>query len=188
MLFLNIATQPAKIHIQTTPPQIQLKTTRPALIMDTEPAIVEIRSPKGKLEIDQTPCRYSYGIKNNTDFSRDNAQTGYQAALEAIARIAQEGDRMAAIESHEDAIINMAIEANIAEPLDVTLARIANPDIRYTPQPVEYNPTPGKLNIQVEMGTVDNQLQRGKVDITVADYGSVKFWTSEGKPDFDVLV
>lgn len=188
MLFLNIATQPCKLNLQTTPPQIQLTTTRPVLNIDTEAAKVEIRSSQGKLEIDQYPCRYSIGLKNTSDAIRDNAQAGYQAAIEAIGRISQEGDRMAAIESHEDAIINIDMESLTDEPVEVTLGRIADPEIRYTPQPVEYEPTPAKVNFNLERGTVDNQLRRGTVDISVAQYASVRFWTTEGKPDFDVKI
>lgn len=186
MLKLNMRQQPAKLDLNITNPKIHLKTTPPKIKLTTEPTIVEIRRVEGKLEIDQYPCRYSIGFKNNTDLSYDFAQEGKRLALEAIGQIAAEGDRIASIESGENAIANIAAEANFLEPPDITWARIELPNFNYQPGKVEFNPIRGKVNLELERGTVDLELQRGEVRGSIAQYQKIRFWTTEGKFDMTI--
>lgn len=178
MIRLNIEQQYAKIELSITDPTISLRTQAPRLEIDTEAAVVEIRQPKGTLEIDQSPCRASYGYKHLDRFTRDLAQEAKQIALEAIGTKAQEGDRMARIESGEDVIIALAVEATTAEQLEVGIVPIEPPYIRYHPSPPEYQVTPGKVNTNLQRGTVDLQLNRGTVQAAMAQYQSVRMWTT----------
>ncbi|MDD4602151.1 MAG: DUF6470 family protein, partial [Negativicutes bacterium] len=130
-----------------------------------------------------TAYRYSIGIKNLQDMARDNAEAGKQTVLETIGRIAQEGDRMARIESKEKVFANMAAEANIEEPLEVIWATIQAPSIRYNIAPAQIDYIPGKLDIDLRRGTVDVQLDRGTVDVHIAQYQSIRFWATENKYD-----
>lgn len=186
MLKLNISQQPAKLELNITNPMLNLKTKAPKLNLSTEPAIVEIRQIKGKLEIDQYPCRYSIGFRNNADFSSDAAQEGKRIVLETIGRIAAEGNRLANIESGENAIANIATESNFSESPDITWGRIELPNFYYEPGKIEFNPVRGKLKLELDRGTVDVQLQRGEVHGTMAQYQKLRFWTTEGK--YDMMV
>lgn len=186
MLCLNIRQQNAQISINTTRPVLHLHTTLPQVEMSTEPAKLEIHQAQGQLEIDQTPCRYSIGLKNFHDMARDIAQEGRQAVLDGIARIAEEGDRMAHIENKEDAIVNIARDSSLAQPLDITIAHIDAPIINYHPAPVQFHAIFGKLDITLNRGRVDSDLQRGTVDISIARYQSIRFWTTENKYDLSV--
>lgn len=183
MLCLNISQQYAKIAISTTRPQLNLETSRPQIEINSQAAKLEIRQATGELEIDNMPYRYSIGIKNIQDMARDNAREGMQTALETIARIAQDGDRMARIETKENAIANMAAEANISEPAELTWAPIEKPSISYKFNPAQIDYLPGKLDINLRRGTVDANLDRGTVDIRIAQYQNVRFWTTENKYD-----
>lgn len=177
MLRLNISTQPIKLDYSIQPARLSLQTTRPELDMGTTPATVEIHQPQGRLEIDQTPCRYSIGLKNNEDFARDNAQLGKDTVMQVIARTAEQGDRMAAIQNHENVVANIATEANYPASPDVIWAHIDAPIIRYTAQPVQYNPVAGKVNYTFHPGSVQGDYQRGSVDIRVSQYPSIQMWT-----------
>lgn len=183
MLYLNIQQQYAKIAITTTRPQLNLQTSRPQIEIESEPAKLEIHQGKGELAIDSTPYRYSIGFKNIQDIARDNAREGRQTALETIGRIAQEGDRMARIETKENAIANMAAESTIPVPPELIWAPIAKPDINYRFNPAQIDYIPGKLDINLRRGSVDANLDRGTVDIRIAQYQNVRFWTTENKYD-----
>lgn len=174
MLQLNISTQPIRLDYTIQKAQLNQQSTPAKVQMETTPATLEIRQPHGELTIDQTPCRYSIGLKNNADFARDNAELGRQTAMDTIGRIAEEGDRMAHIASKEPVFANLAAESSIASPLDITWAPIAAPDIQYHANPVEFNPIAGNVNLTVQPGTVQGDYQPGSVDIKVSQYPSVE--------------
>lgn len=183
MLRLNISQQYAKLDINTTRPVLNLQATSPQIQIDSEPAKLEIRQAKGELEIDNTPYRYSIGIKNIQEMARDNAQAGRQTALETIGRIAEEGNRLASIENGGNPIADMAAESSIVEAPEITWSHIEPPNINYRMTPAQIEVTPGKLDINLQRGTVDSNLQRGTVDIRIGQYQSIKFWTTENKYD-----
>jgi hypothetical protein len=149
--------------------------------METTPATVETHQPRGELTIDMTPCRYSIGLKNNTDFARDNAELGRQTARDAVARIVQEGDRLAHIESKSNAIADIAADSCISEVPEVTLAHIDLPIIQYKANPVQLNPIAGKLSFTVQPGTVQADYQPGSFDILITQYPSIQISTVDVK-------
>ncbi|MBC8015444.1 MAG: hypothetical protein H7X79_06835 [Sporomusaceae bacterium] len=183
MLILNVATQPIRTEYAIQKSVLNLQTTIPKIEISTEAATLDIRQSLGQLEIDATPCRYARGIKNLADFSRDNAQAGRDAAMEAIGRTAEEGNRLARIESGENAIANMAADTNTVPIPEVVLAHVPLPDISYTPNTPKIEVIDGKLDINFERGTVQGDFQPGAVNINVAQYPSIKMWTTENKVD-----
>lgn len=183
MLTLNISQQYAKISITSTRADMGLTTTQPKLNIETEPAIVEISQPKGELEIDWEPFRASYGIKNSGQFARDCAELGRQTAFETIGRIAQEGDRMAKIESKEDPMIAMAAESIMQPVPEVVWSHLEPPVIHYTAHQPKYNPIRGHVNTDLKRGRVDMNFQPAKVDIRMAQYQSIKMWVTDNSVD-----
>lgn len=175
MLQIQIATRPILLDYSMQNARLDLQTTRPVLNMETIPAKVEISQPRGQLTIDQTPCRYSIGLKNMTDFGRDNAAFSRQAAAEGVARIVREGYQMARIEvKNNNAIADIAAANMLSEAPDITLAHIASPEIRYEARPVQFNPVAGKVNYSFQPGTVQGDYQPGSVDIRVIQYPEVE--------------
>lgn len=186
MLCLNISQKNAQIAINTIRPVLNLQTTRPQIEINSEAAKLDIHQAKGELEIDNTGYWYSIGIKNMQAMAHDNAEAGKQTVLETIGRIAQEGDRMARIESKEAVFANLAAEANIEDPGELVWAPIQAPSISYSLTPAQIDYIPGTLDINLHRGTVDAQLDRGTVNISMARYQSIKFWTTENKYDLTV--
>lgn len=174
MLRLTISSQPIKLEYTSQNAQLDQQTILPKLQLETTPATVEIHQSQGELTIDQTPCRYSIGLKNISDFSRDIANQGKQAVLDTIGSIAEDGDRMGAIENKGDSIAQMAADSTIEEPPGITLVPIDAPIIRYEANPVQFNPTPGKINYFVEPGTVNGDYHPGSVDFRITQYPSVQ--------------
>lgn len=174
MLRLDITTQPTLLSYNTRNAQLNQRTIRPVVQMETTPPVVETRQPQGELTIDMTPCRYSIGLKNNTDFVRDNAALGRQTVMDAIARIAQEGDQMARIENKTNALADIAANAMISEAPDITWAHIASPEISYQANSVQFNPMVGTLNYTVQPGKIEGDYQPASLDIQVTQYPSIK--------------
>lgn len=181
MLRINISTQPIRLDYTINNAQLNLKTTQPKVQLQTTAATLEIHQPRGVLTIDQTPCRYSIGLKNVADFARDNATLGLQTAMEAIAQIAQEGDQLARIESSFNAIVDIAANSTISDIPDITYAHIASPNIHYQANPVQFNATDGKVDLTLQRGTVKGEYQRGNVDIQVTQYPSIEISTVDVK-------
>lgn len=186
MLILNVATQPIKTEYAIQEAILNLQTTSPQVQISSEAATLDIRQPHGKLEIDPTPCRYARGIKNLADFSRDNAQAGRNAAMEAIGRTVEEGHRLANIESGENAVAAIAAETNTVPIPQTVLAYVPPPDIRYTPNPPQISFTAGKVDLTLQRGTVQVDVTPGTVDINITQYPSIKMWTTENKVDMMV--
>ena len=183
MLRLNIEQQPAKLALAITNASLTMRTQRPRLEMETKAAVVEIRQPRGRLEIDQYPCRAAYGLKTLTDRTRDMVKAAHRAALEAIAKTAADGDRMAHIEKEKNVIAKLAAEASVAEQLEVGLVPIPPPEIRYHIRPPEYQVTPASVNIRYYPGKLNEQYNRGAVNVSLAQYQSIRMWTT-GTLDF----
>ena len=181
MLQINISTQPIRLDYTTKNAQLNLQSPPPIVQTETTPATLDIRQPRGELTIDSTPCRYSIGLKNNTDFARDNAALGKQAVMEGIARVAQEGTQYARIESNADAFADIAANSSISEVPGITLAHIEAPDIHYQANPVQFNATLGKINGTILPSPVQGDFQPGSLDIRVTQYPSIQFSTVDVK-------
>lgn len=181
MLQLNITTQPIRLDYNIQNAKLNLQTTPAKVQMETTPAMLEIRQPRGELTIDQYPSRYSIGLKNNADLARDNAALGKQSVRNAIARIVEEGNQYARIESKSNAFADIAAASSFSEVPGITLARIEAPDIRYQANPVQFNSIAGKVNSTLQPGTVQGDYQPGSVDIRVTQYPSIKFSTVDVK-------
>ncbi|HZK84532.1 MAG TPA: DUF6470 family protein [Desulfosporosinus sp.] len=181
MLQINISTQPIRLDYNVQNAKLNLQSTPAKLQVETMAATLEIHQPRGELTIDSTPSRYSIGLKNNADFARDNAALGRQSAMNAIARIAQEGTQYARIESNSNAFADIAANSCISEAPGLTVAHIEAPNIRYEANPVQFNPTAGKVNFTVQPGKIEGDFQSGKVDIRVTQYPSIQFSTVDVK-------
>ena len=181
MLRINISTQPIRLEYTINNAKLNLQSTQPKVQLETTPPTVEIHQPQGELTIDQYPCRYSIGIKNLADLTRDFADLGRQTAMDAIGRIAQEGDQLARIQIKSNAIADIAANSTVSEVLDITYARIAMPNIHYQANPVQFNPIEGKVDLTLQRGTIQGDYQPGKVDIRVAQYPRIDISTVDVK-------
>lgn len=112
-----------QIRMQQTYAQLGLRINKPVqeiqqpqaeLNLRQEPAILEIRQPKGELTIDTSEARDNLDLRSSARRSEDNERYGYEKAMEAIAQISEEGDRLAAIENKgANPIADIAFEKSI---------------------------------------------------------------------------
>lgn len=92
--------------------------------------------PIGTLTIDQTPCRESYGVKNQGVFWREFTAQVRAEVIETIATISAEGTRMSRIETGEKALLALSAEYVARdESKDVTVKAVDRPIVNYYPTP-----------------------------------------------------
>jgi hypothetical protein len=183
MLRLNIEQTSAKLALNIQAPFLEMSTTQPQIQIETEAATLEIRQPNGVLEIDQYPSRASYGYKNVFDQTRQLAEEARQTVLEMIGRVAQNGDRMARIESGENAIAAISEEESYSPPPQVEITPVARPIIRYHVRAPEFNSTTGRVDVSLQRGTVETHLRWGTVSPRIAQYNSIRMWTTGSRVD-----
>ena len=181
MLRINIATQPIRLEYASRNAQTNLESTQAKVEMETTSATLEISQPRGELSIDQTPCRYSIGLKNLADFAQEYVERGRQAVMDTIARVAQEGDQLAKIENNTDAIADIVADSSLSEVPDITWAPVALPDIHYQVNPLQINVKNGKLDYTIQSGTIQGNFRPGSIDIRVTRYPSIEISTVDVK-------
>jgi len=154
--------QIARIQMSQTYLQIGLNIQKPVqeieqpkaeLNLRQEPAILDIRQPLGELTIDSTRARQSIGIRTPMEFSDYNANFGKQKAMEAIAKINEDGDRLAAIDKGGNPIADIAAEGFFTA---------TTPDIPPASNDegvdVSYQARHAEINVETRGKTMDPQL------------------------------
>lgn len=183
MKILNVTTEPIKIELSSQKASLNLHTTSPKVKIQTEAARLEIRQPKGDLQIDSTAFRNSYGIKSWRSFIQDNAQEAKNIGLAEIAEIVEEGNRMGQIASGEDAVVEIATDSCYPPIGELTWAPLVKPEIHYQANRPQIRYIDGSFDLKLERGNVQTEFQPGKVNVSVAQYPSIKTWMSENKVD-----
>ncbi len=105
---LEIRTTPARIELERIPGRFNINTRNARLELTQKHAKVNIATEQPRVLINQYPCFAEEGLKNNTDLSLEWAQRGYQAAMEFIAKKAQDGDAMTKIGNKANIMIDIA--------------------------------------------------------------------------------
>lgn len=175
-------------------PHIQIRQQYAKLGMDSEPGQQDIRQPPATLEMSTTPLRMEITYRNpdiEIDQSRAWAALGLGGILEAmtrihararevgldgIARIVENGNRMAAIHLHTNAIADIAEEQafEFYEFDYVGPASVDNVDIHITTHKPEIEFTGGTLEIDAHPHKPIINYDRGKLDIYMLQYPKVE--------------
>jgi hypothetical protein len=155
--------------IQQPKADVEIKTVQPKL---------QINSEQGKLFVDSSRAWDALGRGPALETMSRIYSQAKDIALQGIAKIVQDGNRMAAIHTGENAIAELARESTNDIKFDEFMymgeASVDNVDVRFEP---------GKLDIQVESGRVELNVQpnrpivdyhRGKLDIYMQQYPKVE--------------
>ncbi|AIS51682.1 hypothetical protein TKV_c04830 [Thermoanaerobacter kivui] len=146
-----------RIGIDTTPAQISIQSPKADLEIEQIPAKMEIDKKLPQVHIDQYQCFYEAGLKNIFDLVHDEAERSKKIALDAIGKIAEDGDILASIETHQDAIVSLSEEALIQDiDFNVDLMPKSRPKIWFE----------GYLKINWELGGVEIKAIPHKVVIS----------------------
>ena len=154
---IGIKTTNAKLLITQPPPFVELKQKHPKVIIDTEHV---------QVIIDQRQCFNDTGLMDFLTLTEDGVQRAKQAVFEGIARRAQEGDMLAAIESGMDAIAEIAYN-NSFESVDYNLAvmPISRPKIDFKGGTVDIKVDEGYVSLHAVPNKPQGQYEPGRVEI-----------------------
>ncbi|MBP3966769.1 DUF6470 family protein [Paenibacillus lignilyticus] len=179
---LSIHQTYAQIGIQTNNASLEMQSPPGDLSIEQPPAIVDIQSPRGELEVDSTAAFTALGTGPHLDWMNSIYSQYKNVALQAIAKIVEDGNRMAQISNPNNAFAELAREAFHHQNRIVYTgeASIDNVRVRYTPHApiinieaqkpiIEY--TPRKPETQYHPGSVEVYLrQRNSVEFSVGEY------------------
>jgi hypothetical protein len=172
-LQLNI--QNARIGYQTTPGSWDIRQPPGELEMHTTPLGIEMKSPGGELSIDQSAAWDALGQGNHSTWLNRIYTESKSIVLQNIARIVENGNRMAQIQNNVDPIPDMAAEQAF-EPTQINYlgeASYSNVRFDYRPSPVEYNVSPASVDIRYTPHLPTTQYTPGKFEIYNIQYPKV---------------
>jgi hypothetical protein len=173
---LQITQTYGQISIRQDHGGVEIQQPRAKMDVTTERPRIEIERVKGKLEIDQSKAWEAYGIMSPIEVTSRIYSEVRNIALQAIAKKAQEGDRMAAIHKSTNVIPELAAEKSI-EFLEMEYfgeASYDNVDVSYTPDQLSFRPINGEVNIQVEPQKPLIERVPAKVTIGMERYPSIQ--------------
>ena len=161
------------IEITTVPIQIEMKTTNAKLEYARGTAEMEITRDNGNLQIKSRPIKVNidtYEARNSLTptiarYLEQGSQKGQQAAYEATATYARQGQLMMETKIGEELVTKFAGEAMMK---DVK----TNVGLDFLPDPgAEITWDPGEMNIRYEMDklAIDWKLNEGSFEFTPGD-------------------
>jgi hypothetical protein len=173
---IHFSQQPARLGIDADLGTQDIKQPRPVYEMTTERPQVQLHSPNGELFIDSSRAWDDIGVGGHLESMQRIYTNSKQVAIDGVTRRVLEGNRLAAIHTHENAIKEIAKNPPQNNGLD-TLgeASYLNVSEQYIAHPVEVNYTEGKVNIKTQPSPPQIEYNRGKLDIYMAKWPSIEF-------------
>lgn len=169
---LDIRTQAARLDIQRiNRPQFRIRHQRPQM---------KIHHRMPQMRIDRTAINQALNRYSAIGLTKKIAVESRQAALDAVARIAQEGDRMAKIYQRNNNISQVIADRNQGS-VSINSSAMPMAAIDWDPGQMNIEWSPNEFSLEWMMDkSLDIAFQPHRVDIRVVRHGEVKI---EFKPD-----
>lgn len=173
---IEIRQQFAKIGVETSRGSMSIRQHRADMEIETTPAKWEIETRQGELFIDQSGIWASMGLDNILELNQRIYSQSKEIALQGLARMVEDGNRMAAIHLEGNAIAEIARERMFQEVGVEVRAPASYPPVRmeYTVHKPHIQVKEGSLNIQARINPPEIEYTRGKLDIYMRQYASVE--------------
>lgn len=166
----------AKIGIDADLGEQSIEQPRADMQIVRRPAKLSIEQPEGELVIDQSKAWDALAIGNHLEMMKRMRAQGREIVMETIAKIAQQGDRMAMIHLQKDPIPEFAKEVRLqfyTRPF-AGPASYDNVEITYIANKPVIEADIGQLEINVTPNKVRHEYKRGKLDIYMLQYPSLQ--------------
>lgn len=170
---LVMQSQPALINITQHKSTQEIEQPHADLSIEQPKADFNIRTVKGKLTIDQTKAWEEMNLMNILRRTEINAQEGYQGLMEGIERRARQGTELMKIENKGNPIVNQAIENGHDQMKTISLKYIPSPfsvTFSYEPSRVEIDSKMNRPIIHSIANKPIHNYEPGKVEITMKQY------------------
>jgi hypothetical protein len=173
---IQIRQTPALLGIDADLGTQDIKQPRATFEVTTERPKQEIRQPRGELQIDQSKAWDALGKGPFLETMNRIYSESRNVALQGIARIVDNGNRLAQIHLNTNPIADIAEQLSFERFEFDTLgpASFDNVDITYTAKKAEINVTDGLVNLNTHPNRPEYEYQRGKLDIYMRQYNSVE--------------
>jgi len=171
---IQISQQYGRIGIDADPGQLDIQQPKAKQELTTTPAKLEIDANPGQLIIDNSGWHDALGHGPTLQaFNRIYSECR-NIAMQGIAKIVEDGNRMAAIHTGENAIAALAQEStkdiDFYEFMYMGEASYDNIDIQYEPGPFHIQFEPAKVEHRVTVNPPIINYHRGKLDIYMLQY------------------
>jgi hypothetical protein len=162
---IQIHQQYAVLGFKAEPATLTIEQPRATIEMHTKQAIEHIQQPAGELRIDQSRAWDALGVGGVLAMNKRVADQMFGIAVDTIAQIAEDGNRMADITNPNGAIPQLAYD-NAFEPVPpiqyVGEASFLNVSEEYIPSPVIINPELGEVDFRAIPNRPIIESQRGQ--------------------------
>ena len=172
------------LEIRTIPMSIEFKINKARYDIASVNASFEMTKDKGglhmkmkptRLNIDTVEARYSAGIKSAMRAVEDYAKKGIQAAYEATAAYAREGNLMLDINIMDNPIPEIAIRKILSDfNFDLGFIPKVGPDISWDIGGISINFEIDKLNFDWNIERPQISFTPGSIEFMVKEYPSVE--------------
>lgn len=172
---IQIRQQRAQIGIDADLGQLDIKQPKATLEITTEPSKLEIHSEKGVLYIDSSKAWDALGLGSSLETMSRIYSKARDVALQGIAKIVENGNRLAAIQNGGNAIAEIAKEKGdeFFEFEFLGDASMNNVELHYEPGKLDIQFKEGKVNVNTHPNPPEINYIRGKLDIYMIQYPKV---------------
>jgi hypothetical protein len=181
------------LEIKTIPMSVEMKINKARYEIATTDATFELTRDKGglqmkmkptKLNIDTVEARYSAGIKSVMRSVEDYAKRGMQAAYEATATYAREGNLMLDINIMDNPIPEIAVKKFMSD-VEFNLGFIpeAGPDISWDIGGISMNFEMDKLDFDWNIERPQINFIPGSIEFVIKEYPRLEI-NYKGTPIF----
>lgn len=172
---IQIQQQYGKIGITTNNASQEMMQPRATYDVTTTRPQVDIVSPRGQLTIDQSRAFDAVAHGSVLTVLSRIYEQAKQVALQGEADIVRNGNRLADIKNHSNAIAEIAgAESQKESQIQIAgEASFLNVDIRYVAQQPQFNYQPGKINIFTHPNMPQVAYHRGNVDVYMLQWPKV---------------
>lgn len=167
----------------------QIRQPRPTMEMQVDRPRQSIEQPSGQMTIDQSKAWDALALGGNLQVMNRIYTGAREIAMQGIARIVEEGNRLAAIHLGGNPLADMAANTrvNFGEYSKITgPASFDNVDIHFERRPPVIQAENGQIHMRAQANPVQHEYQRGKLDISMLRYPSISFIPPV--PELDVRV
>lgn len=174
---IQIRQTPAQLGIEQKRANLNLRQPHATMRMNIEEPRIEQRQPMGDLHIDQSKAWAALGVGNHLESMSIIYSYSRNEAMQGIARIAQEGDRMMQIHNKTDAFAEIAktrMQTNYSNINYVGEASYDNVDISFTARRPELELIRGTVNVNITPNLPEMSFQRGNINIYMLQYNSIQ--------------
>lgn len=172
---LQIHQQYARLGIDADIGQQDIRQPRASINLQTVRPQLKIHSTQGDLQIDQSEAWSALGVGGHLAMMNHIYSEAHNVAMQGIARIVDNGNRLAAIHKGFTAIPDIARQQALEffEFNYLTPASYDNVDVFYTARPPEIVVEMGRVDLDARVNPPQIEYIRGKLDIYMQQYAKV---------------